>query len=380
MKVALGCQGRFHFFELARQMEHLGYLQQLYTGYPRFKITDLPRRKISTLPYLMTSYMLLGRLGVSANASSMRYLSYAALTSFDTWVARSLTECDVFHWLSGAGTKSHQVARERFGALAVCDRASSHIAYQQELMEAEFDRFGMKYSAADPRVVDRELAEYESADVIVVPSGFAKRSFVGKNFSNEKVRIVPFGVNLDLFKQLAKRDEIFRVLFVGQVGLRKGIPDLLEALGNLRLPKFELCLAGTILPEARSFLKQYEDKFRYLGVIPRDQLPSIYSNASVFVLASVEEGLAYVQAEAMACGLPVIATVNSGAEDLFRDGVEGFILPIHDPDAIREKVLSLYRDPSLLVEMSRAALARVKAIGGWNDYGERVERTYRNMN
>jgi glycosyltransferase involved in cell wall biosynthesis len=83
-----------------------------------------------------------------------------------------------------------------------------------------------------------------------------------------------------------------------------------------------------------------------------------------------------VQAEAMACGLPVIATTNTGAQDLFTDGVEGFIVPIRNPEAIREKVLLLYQNPELRHEMSKAALRRVTEIGGWRDYGDRTARLY----
>ena len=99
-------------------------------------------------------------------------------------------------------------------------------------------------------------------------------------------------------------------------------------------------------------------------------------NDYVFVLASVQEGLATVQGQAMACGLPVIATTNTGGEDLFTNGVEGFIVPIRSPEAIREKVLYLYEHPEVREEMSRAALQRVQQLGGWRDYGEQMVTMY----
>jgi starch synthase len=95
------------------------------------------------------------------------------------------------------------------------------------------------------------------------------------------------------------------------------------------------------------------------------------------VLPSIEEGLALVQAQAMACGVPVIATENTGAADLFTDGMEGFIVPIRDAGAIREKLLTLYENPTMREQMGEAALARVRKIGGWNDYGERAADYYR---
>ena len=83
-----------------------------------------------------------------------------------------------------------------------------------------------------------------------------------------------------------------------------------------------------------------------------------------------------VQAQAMACGVPVIATENTGAADLFTDGVEGFIVPIRDAGAIREKILALYENPAMREQMGEAALARVRKLGGWDDYGVRAADYY----
>ncbi|MDB5108516.1 MAG: hypothetical protein JWM69_1457, partial [Candidatus Binatus sp.] len=102
-----------------------------------------------------------------------------------------------------------------------------------------------------------------------------------------------------------------------------------------------------------------------------------YSQASVLVVPSIQEGLALVQAQAMACGVPVIATENAGAADLFSDGVEGFIVPPRDPRAIREKLQTMIENPSMRDQMGEAALARVRAIGGWEDYGQRAVNFHR---
>jgi glycosyltransferase involved in cell wall biosynthesis len=96
----------------------------------------------------------------------------------------------------------------------------------------------------------------------------------------------------------------------------------------------------------------------------------------VFVLASIEEGLALVQAQAMACGLPIIATTNTGAEDLFTDGIEGFVVPIRDADAIAEKISILLTQPEVRERMSQAAISRVAALGGWEEYGKKAIAEY----
>jgi starch synthase len=87
------------------------------------------------------------------------------------------------------------------------------------------------------------------------------------------------------------------------------------------------------------------------------------------VLPSLEEGMAMVQAQALACGCPVIASTNTGGADLFTDGREGYVVPIRDPTAIAERLTRLHDDPALLEEMSAAAVACVSGIGGWDQYG-----------
>jgi len=374
MKVCIGSLGRFHAFDLAQQLERLGYLERLYSAYPRFKIDGLPQEKLATFPWLFLPSILFGRLGFS---NVRYYLNRFAIESFDHWMSGNLRFCDVFHCLSSFGLKTFQVAKERYGALTVCGRSASHIQYQSEILAEEYLLWGMPYVPIDPKIIDRELKEYEECDLIFVNSGFAFQSFIKKGVPQQKLRIIPTGVDLSMFRPSPKKDNIFRVIYVGTLSMRKGIPYLLEALRSSNIPGLELWLVGSILPEVKPFLARYEGKFRYLGIIPRKDLYQYYSQASVFVLASIEEGLALVQAQAMACGVPVIATAHTGAEDLFLDGREGFIVPIRDPNAIREKVELLYEQPHLRHAMAEAALQRVQSIGGWNHYGETVAKTYR---
>lgn len=373
MKVSVGCQGRFHLFDLARQMERLGHLCRLYTGYPRQKVTRLPPEKVTTFPWVIAPYMAMGALGFG---SAMRRFNYLAQASFDWSTARRLGECDVYHCLSGSGILAHHVARQRYGALTVCDRGSTHILYQQQLLAEEYERHGMPFQKTDPRLIERELAEYAFCDLILVPTELTLRTFTQYGVPAHKLRKNTYGVESDTFHQIPKTDTVFRVIYVGTLSLRKGISYLLEATAELRLPNFEVWLIGPQSPEVRAILARHSGTFRYLGVIDRYDLHRYYSQGSVFVMPSIEEGLALVQGQAMACGLPVIATTNTGAEDLITDGVEGFIVPIRDPEAIREKLVRLYYDPELREEMSRATFSRVQSMAGWDDYGVRASRIY----
>jgi len=374
MKVGISSAGRFHTFDLARQLELRGYLSRLYTAYPRWKVDDIPTLKVNTFPWLVASQFALRRLGLRVAAE---HLNPIAIGTFDRWMARRIDSFDIFHSLSCFAVESHQVARH-LGALTICDRGSSHILYQDRILREEYRHWNLPFSGNNPRLIDREVAEYDFCDLICVPSRFTYRSFVEMGVPEAKLRKVTYGVDVRLFRPVAKHDRIFRVIYAGALSLRKGILYLLQALDGLKLPHFEVWLIGSMLPEMRDLLAKFEarTRFRYLGQIPRTDMYKYYSQGSVLVLPSIEEGLALVQAQAMACGLPVIATANTGAEDLFTGGVEGLIVPIRDSEAIREKLLYLYENPRVRDEMAAAAMRRVQALGGWGTYGEQMAAVY----
>src|SRR6185312_304315 len=108
----------------------------------------------------------------------------------------------------------------------------------------------------------------------------------------------------------------------------------------------------------------------FIGVVKQDRLAELMSTSHLMVLPSLEEGLALVQGQALACGCPVLCSTNTGGEDLFTNGVEGFIVPIRDVAALAEKMQQIADDPALQQRMSEAALARVRDLGGWHQYGD----------
>jgi starch synthase len=373
LEVCLASAGRFHGFDLARQLARRGYLRRLYTGYPRWKIEGVPPHQVASFPWVIGPMMLLNQKGWYAVG---RRVNWFATETFDRWLSSRLEPCHVFHFLSSFGMYAQRAAKHRYGALSVCDRGSSHILNQETILRQEFARWQFPYRATDPRIVERELKEYEDADLIVVPSEFAYRSFVERGVPPRKLVKIPYGVDLHVFRPVPKDDDIFRVLYVGAIRLEKGIPYLLQALASVRLPRFEVWLIGTVEEDARRFLAKYSGTFRAFGYIPRSQLYRYYSQGSVLVLPSLQEGLATVQAQAMACKLPIISTPNTGAEDLITDGVEGFIVPIRDPEAIREKVLYLYESREVHERMAMAALTRANALEGWDRYGALMIESY----
>lgn len=369
--VVISTIAKFHSFELALQLQKTGCLSKIFTGYPHFKLRDtgVIRKRIHSFPWLQTPYMILGRSQFFRRHLEREW-SWWSHETLDRHVAKNLPNCSIVSILSGSGLHTGRVAKSR-GIAYVCDRGSSHISYQNEILSEEHERFGIPYTPIDPRRIDKENEEYDLADAITVPSKFSYRSFISLGVPENKVHLVPYGVNLDFFKPSAPKADKFRVLFVGQHSLRKGLLDLFEAFKKAAIPGARLVLVGGHTWETEILLKRVSlENVELKGSLSWKDVAIEMSRASVMVLPSIEEGLAIVQGQALACGCPVIATAHTGAEDLFSDGSEGFIIPIRSPSKIAEKLVALYEDRELLERMSAAALVRVRDIRGWDKYGE----------
>lgn len=373
MKVNISGITTFHIVNLATQMDRLGHLNLYLTALPPGMTPGVSKAKIRRIPVLLGPAYLSRKLKLS---NLERHFEKPSRELFKRWLASTVTECDVFHSLSGFGLPAHKIVKDRYGALTVCDRGSTHILFQKEILEEEFELWNVPFTPFDPLVVDTELAEYEYCDLITVPTHFVANTFHKKGVPMDKIAIIPYGVDLEMFYPVKKEDGRFRVLYAGQISYRKGIPYLLNAFSDIKLPDFELVLLGKVQPEIASYFYKNLGNGHYFGLQKRSDLSWWYSQSSVFVIASIEEGLATVIAQAMACALPIVATQNSGAEELVTDGIEGFIIPARDPEILREKVLYLYENPEIRENMGRAALEKVKAINGWNQYGESIAKTY----
>lgn len=375
MNVTQSSIGRFHHFHLARQLERRGLLREIWTGYPRFKLKSepgIPADRIRTFPWLQTPYMARGRFGLRFPDWVDREWEWRARTTLDAQVARRLTPGTTLIALSGSGLRSGLRAKQS-GGRYFCDRGSSHIRFQDQILREEHARWKLPFAGIDPRVIAREEAEYAAADAVSVPSAFVADSFVAMGFPREKLFVNPYGARLDRFARVAEpAADGFTVLFVGQAGLRKGLLYLLQAFSGLRHPRKRLQVIGTVQPELEPLLAaQPLENVEFLGAVPNDALPGHYSRAHVMVLPSIEEGLAMVMGEALACGCPVIASRHTGAADLYTDGVEGFIVAPRSVDELSTRLEQLAQDAALRERMSQAALVRVASIGGWDEYGER---------
>jgi len=261
------------------------------------------------------------------------------------------------------------------GVLCILNYPLAHHNFTRRylLEEAELQpAFATTLNGHDhPEWYERRLnAEIEMADHILVGSTFARDSFITEGVPAKKLTVVPYGADVSLFSPEEKRvsqGDGLRLLFVGQIGQRKGISYLLDAVRRMENKGDTLTLVGQLQGDEKAFENSW-NLFHHIPHVPHAELPEIYRHADVFVFPTLVEGLGIVVLEAMASGLPVITTSN-GPGDVVRDGVDGFLVPPRDVNSIIDRLEILRSNPELRAKMGRNARQRAQEYT-WKIYRE----------
>jgi glycosyltransferase involved in cell wall biosynthesis len=376
-KFAISVVGRFHAFDVARELAKKDSLGTLFTTYPRFAAErfGVPRDLVQPLARYELLSRAIAKLNLTAPIISWDP-DFFISNRFDKTVSGQIHEgTNVFIGWASKCLQSLRRAKQ-LGIYAVVDRGSAHCDVVNELLCEEEAVCGEKLPKPDGRFRGIEIAEYETSDYILIPSSFVRRGFESRGIPPGKLIQIPYGVSLTEFNYKPEKDGVFRIVYAGGIKYQKGVHYLLRAFSELRLPKAELWLVGKVDPIFAPFLKRYEGCYRHIPHVPQRELSQIYNRCSVFAICSLQEGMALVQAQAMACGLPLICTTNSGGEDLIGDSGSGFVLPIRDVEALKEKILTLYREPQLCQQMGVNAKTAMAESNSWANYAEKLTSTF----
>jgi starch synthase len=381
MKIVLAASSRFHSFHLAQQLKKRQHLMRFFTS--AYEQGDfLLRSDVENNDLINFADRLYGRLRADFLISKGRWYGLKD-TYFDFWLKKNIEQLEPFdvfvgwahYWLTSAS-----VIRSK-GAKIVLEAGSFHIYEHFRLMNQEYDVLGLKPPRIAERNVDKILKEYQEADFIVTPAQHIKASFVNRGFNENKIFVVPCGVNVERFvsRERGENKTQFQVLFVGPLSIHKGVHYLLEAWNKLSLPinSTELLLVGAMDVTFKRVLDSLKIKsnVRIIPGVAQEHLVSIYNDASVFVLPSLEDGFGMVASEAMASGLPVICTENCGIQDLIQDGRDGFVVPARSSSALARKIQWCYENRSDAFVMGQKARSTIQNYT-WDSYGDQIVKVY----
>lgn len=221
-------------------------------------------------------------------------------------------------------------------------------------------------------------AEIKEADFVLAQSEYSARTAIALGAHREQIVRVHLGVDTDCFRprEHERMPGPVRILFLGGTSRRKGIHHLLEAWGTGGIPGAELSIAGN--RTSRIDAPPIEDfaNCRLVGFIPENRFTIALQNADILVNPSLSEGGSNVIYEALACGLPCIASCNAGSA--VRNGIEGFVVGVGDIPALRSAMQGLCLDSRLRERMGRAARERAESLS-WDRYAENLAAVYRSL-
>ena len=244
---------------------------------------------------------------------------------------------------------------------------------KQRLPEWEPTLVGTRDSAAK---LERKSAELALADVVICPSPFVLHSLPPAIRDEKSCLIAEFGSpprNWDAAQRASEASAKLRVLFAGSMTQRKGLADVFAAMKLLKRSDVELVVMGNPIAPMEFYYRQYQH-FTYMSSRPHHEVLKLMQSCDVLVLPSLAEGRALVQQEALANGLPLIITENTGGEDLVVEGETGFLVPIRSPDKVAEKIAWLADHRDCLPPMRLAAIKKADEYP-WQRYTDRIIST-----
>jgi len=284
-----------------------------------------------------------------------------------------------------------QWIKSRGGKAIVCQMDPAR--YEVDLVNAEEKRWPgwAKRTVEVPySYFQRREDEWAVADLVMVNSEWTKAALIRQGVPERKLVVVPLAFEATPDERRGTRDEGYgnaekssrrstfdarrplRVLFLGQVILRKGIQYLIEAARLLEKELIQFDVVGSIgISDMAVALAPSNMTFH--GPVSRDRTEEFYGSADLFVLPTLSDGFALTQLEAMAHGLPVITTPNCG--EVVSDGVDGLIVPASDGNALAEAFQLILQDPEKLRAMSDATVAKLKhfSLGRWGENLAKLE-------
>ncbi len=387
-RVTLSIGPGWHHEQLISQLTLRGVPLQIIYSWPKFRVfavdTDSVARHLVSQcqSYDRLVHIIWGswrRIPYLQKFETPRVLTFAL---YDLLASRFPDREAVFHGWSQVSLRSMRRAK-RLKSFAILEHPMLHVNAWQSEVTLEYERYGRGakgyYSLMPTALVRRMKLEYVEANRIIVPSRLCEASFISNGIAEEKLIRIPFGVNTSFFslKRKGKTDN-FRVLYVGRLEFLKGIQYLLKAWDILKLGQAELVLVGRVLPEVEPLLEKYSaDSVRVVGNVAQDAMPGVYQSADVVVFPSICDAFALVILEAMASGVPVIASDHTGGPDIITDGEDGFIVPARDADAIADRIQWVHHNRLKGIEMGLRAREKVMRCFTWERYGTQIIESYR---
>lgn len=272
----------------------------------------------------------------------------------------------------------------------IMDMSAANILYMRGIYEKDMElspAFAKRLREErkicwDPDTIERTKRELRAAEYFLVPSAFVGRSLQFSGIDKSKIFYCPYGVDIEEFREkehkgISPGSRPLEFIYVGGVKELKGIAYLLQAFEMIPKEQAFLTVVGKYDPSDEDTVP-FAGKVNFTGPVLHSEVPGLLRKADVFIMPSLGEGMSLSVIEAAACGLPLIVSENTGVEELVKDGVNGYVIPIQSAQAIEDKVRYFVEHPDRIPRMGREARITAEQYS-WDSYSEKAARAVRKI-
>ena len=277
---------------------------------------------------------------------SLNWRDFVSADLFDRAVAQRLRPAETFNGFSGRAQHCFLRTRQLNFVKLLLESPTSHVSHVRRQHRKAIQAFPIEKSWLNVMQFRKSLLEYETADLIYVNSEYARQSFLEAGVPEAKLRRRVLRIESRFAS--STRDfhrGNFTVVYVGRLQVSKGLPVLLEAFTHLEDKDAELILVGGYGTNGmEKFLRRKLAADPRIKILPGDPLPWLH-RADVLIHPSFEDGLGIAPLEALACGLPVIVSEDTGMKEYVVSGKNGYITPTGDIDALIDHLRAIRKRP-----------------------------------
>lgn len=343
-----------HVFDLAVTLHARGRLGRFLCGYPRWRLSAPPGFPHVPIGWRTLLVYAWRRLPAWTRPHETRLYRWQDV-GFDRRAARRLPASGVVHGIPGQCLEVFRAARAR-GLTTVLNHASGPLAQQAALVAPEYARADVPFrrEALYPAWWLRRIAdEYALADYHCVASTVVRDQLVADGLAATDIVVAPYGADPAVFpKRETPPPANPRILFAGQLTLRKGLHYLLRALAEAGSADWTLDCCGPANAETDPDFARYGGAARVVrhGPLAQSELARRMAQSTVLVLPSAEEAFGLVVAQALQVGLPCIVSDRVGAKDLIVEGENGAVVPFGDVPALAQAMAHWVANPRTVAE------------------------------
>lgn len=381
MKINLAVCGKFHLLNYVEELNSAGLLENFFFSYKRGTEFALAGDQKKYKNLFIKEYLTQGQ----ARLLKGRLHDQTSILFGKVWaaqVAHVWTDADIFHFVSHGHCRKLVDRARRAAASSIAEVVNTHPENMLEVRRKELVRRGL--GASELKITEREirqLQESQLADFLLAPSAHVRRTYVERGFDASRIFVLPFGANLKRFNCEGARSassaysDKLRIICVGAVSLRKGQLYLLEALNKLNKSLFEVTLVGAMAPEIRPLIQDF-DSFTHLPHVDNKNLQQLFNKNDVFCLPTFEEGMAVANLEAMAAGLCVLTTRESGADAVIDHGETGFFIEPGNTDQIAATLDYFQQNRGVVKAVGQQGAKKIMGQYSWATYAKRLTEIY----